>query len=500
MNTSALPIAERHRAEEALNRLNRELRAISKCNQVLVRAEDERTLLDEICRIVCDEAGYRMAWVGHPGNDQAKTVWPVAWAGVEEDYLALAGLTWADTERGRGPAGTAIRSGRTDCSQDIATDPRIALWRENALQRGYRSIIAMPLKDENKTVFGVFLIYSTEPNAFTPNEIRLLEELADDLAFGIQALHNRNARREAEESLHLQTVELEEEVAERQKARETLEEQALQLENEMDERRTAQAELEILNENLERRVSERTAKLEQANLRLQELDRMKSMFIASMSHELRTPLNSVIGFSRILHNEWLGPLNGGQKENLATILRSGKLLLTLINDIIDVSKIEAGMIEAVIEDFDVYDVVSEAMTTFENDLRDKGVRLTVQGIHRIMQTDRTRLLQCLLNLVSNAVKFTERGRITICAEIPEGSDKLEISVTDTGIGIGEEDLDKIYSPFVRLDSPLKTTVPGTGLGLYLTRKLVKDLLCGDITVTSTPGTGSRFVLTVPINL
>jgi signal transduction histidine kinase len=247
-------------------------------------------------------------------------------------------------------------------------------------------------------------------------------------------------------------------------------------------------------------VSERTTELGQANVRLLELDRMKSMFIASMSHELRTPLNSVIGFSRILHNEWLGPLSGEQKENLATILRSGKLLLTLINDIIDVSKIEAGMIEAVIEDFDVYDVVSEAMTTFENDLRDKGVRLTVQRIHCIMQTDRTRLLQCLLNLVSNAVKFTERGTITICAEIPKGADNLEISVADTGIGIEEEDLDKIYSPFVRLDTPLKTTVPGTGLGLYLTRKLVRELLHGDIAVTSTPGIGSRFVLTVPVNL
>jgi PAS domain S-box-containing protein len=196
-------IRDRIRAEESLRRLNRELRAISDCNQVLVRAEDEQTLLSEICRIVCDGAGYRMAFVGRAENDRAKSVWPVAWAGVEEGYLTEARLTWADTERGRGPAGAAIRNGSTDCSQDIATDPRMAPWRDNALQRGYRSTIALPLKDENAHVFGVFLIYSPEPNAFTPDEIRLMEELAGDLTFGIQALRNRNARRESERSVAL---------------------------------------------------------------------------------------------------------------------------------------------------------------------------------------------------------------------------------------------------------------------------------------------------------
>lgn len=199
----AQALQERKRTEATLQHLNRELRAISDCNQVLVRAEDEQTLLDRICRIVCDEAGYPMAWVGYPENDASRTVRPVAWAGVEGNDLAAAGVTWADTERGRGAVGVAIRSGRTDCVQDISTDPRMTPWRESTLQRGYRSVIALPLKDENQAVFGVFVIYASEPDAFTQDEIRLMEELAGDLAFGIQALRNRTVRKESERNLAL---------------------------------------------------------------------------------------------------------------------------------------------------------------------------------------------------------------------------------------------------------------------------------------------------------
>ncbi len=194
-------LTERKRAEEALHRLNRELRAISNCNQVLMRAEEEQTLLDDICRIVCDDAGYRMAWVGYAVSDDAKSIRPAALAGVEEGYLAKADITWADTERGRGPTGTAIRTGKTDCIQNFATDPRAIPWREMALQRGYHSSIALPLKDEGENTFGALTIYSSEPEMFMPDEIRLLEELAGDLSFGIMVLRARIEREQAEEAL-----------------------------------------------------------------------------------------------------------------------------------------------------------------------------------------------------------------------------------------------------------------------------------------------------------
>src|SRR5208283_3942670 len=196
-------ITERKRAEEALRRLNRELRAISDCNQTLLRATDEQGLLEEICRIVCEEAGYRMAWVSYAEHDEAKSVRPVAWTGAEEEYLASAGITWADTDRGRGPTGTAIRSGRSCCIQDFATDPRLAPWREGLLQRDFRSGIALPLKDEQANAFGCLTIHSAQPNAFTSEEIRLLEELAADLAFGIVTLRSQAARKRAEQEVAL---------------------------------------------------------------------------------------------------------------------------------------------------------------------------------------------------------------------------------------------------------------------------------------------------------
>jgi len=197
----ARDITERKRTEEALCRLNRELRAISNCNQTLLRATDEQSLLKEICRIVCEEAGYRLAWVGYAEHDDAKTVRPVAWAGVEDGYLATVNVSWADTERGQGPGGTAIRSGELVYFQDSTTDPRFAPWRESALQRGYRSGIVLPLKDEHANAFGCLCIYSAQSDAFTSEEIRLLEELAGDMAFGIVTLRSRDARKRAEEEV-----------------------------------------------------------------------------------------------------------------------------------------------------------------------------------------------------------------------------------------------------------------------------------------------------------
>lgn len=198
---TAQDITERKRAEDAQRRLNRELRAISNCNQALLRAVDEQSMLNEICSIICDEAGYRMAWVGYAENDEAKTVYPIAWGGVEDGYLSTATILWADTENGHGPTGVAIRNGKSACTQDFTTDPQSAPWREQALQRGYRSSIALPLKDESAGTFGALNIYSTQPNAFTPDEIRLLEELANDMAFGINVLRARSKLHQSRQNL-----------------------------------------------------------------------------------------------------------------------------------------------------------------------------------------------------------------------------------------------------------------------------------------------------------
>ena len=190
-------------AEEALHRLNRKLQAISNCNQALLRATDEQSLLEEICRIVHEKAGYALAWVGYAEHDEAKSVRQVAWSGFEEGFLATVGITWADIGRGQGPAGTAVRTGQTCYMQDFATDPRFAPWRESVLRHGFLSGIGLPLKDEHGDAFGCLMIYSAQTNAFSPEEVRLLEELAGDMAFGIVTLRSRAARERAEEEVTL---------------------------------------------------------------------------------------------------------------------------------------------------------------------------------------------------------------------------------------------------------------------------------------------------------
>lgn len=269
--------------------------------------------------------------------------------------------------------------------------------------------------------------------------------------------------------------------------------------------------LNRLNEELDQRVSERTSllrqkseELEQANERLKEVDRLKSLFIASMSHELRTPLNSVIGFSTVLLDEWVGPINAEQKLNLASIQSSGRLLLAMINDVLDVTQIESGTIRPLIEEFDLYDLLSEAEKQIAATISGKGLELRSELIHLRLRTDRRRLLQCIMNLLGNAARFSDRGNVTLEAELIPASGEtpksefVEIRVSDTGIGIGEGDLRTIFTPFHRIVTPGRTIIPGTGIGLYLARKIVTEILNGEIKVSSEPGKGSRFTLRIPV--
>ncbi|GBE36526.1 blue-light-activated protein [bacterium BMS3Bbin07] len=186
------------RAEKKLRKVNRALKVLSECNQIIVRVRDETVLLREICKVFVDVGGYRFAWIGFAGQDEEKTVLPVAQSGFEEEYLRTLNLTWADTERGRGPTGTAIRTGKININRDVLTNPDYALWRDEAINRGYQSSIAIPLVDEN-CVLGAINIYAPEPDAFDPEEVRLLTDLADDLSYCITALRMRARHKQAEE-------------------------------------------------------------------------------------------------------------------------------------------------------------------------------------------------------------------------------------------------------------------------------------------------------------
>jgi PAS domain S-box-containing protein len=199
---------ERYRAETQLMRINRANRALSLCNEAMVRATDEVGFLQRICQVIVEEGGYRLCWVGSAEEDEMKSVHPLAQAGSEEGYLSTLNITWADTERGRGPTGTSIRTRQTVLARNIATDAGMAPWREDALKRGYGSNIAIPLLVDSD-VFGALIIYAAEPDAFGDEEVHLLTELASDLAFGITALRTRVERERAEEGIRRLNEELE---------------------------------------------------------------------------------------------------------------------------------------------------------------------------------------------------------------------------------------------------------------------------------------------------
>ncbi|SFD82506.1 PAS domain S-box-containing protein [Chitinophaga sp. CF118] len=234
---------------------------------------------------------------------------------------------------------------------------------------------------------------------------------------------------------------------------------------------------------------------------LQEANRLKSEFLANMSHELRSPLNGVIGFSEFLIDKKVGPLNEKQEEYLHDILNSGMHLLRLINDVLDLAKVEAGKMELMTETFEVRGAIEEVCSVVNSVATKKGIKITndIAKDVKEISIDKHKFKQILYNLLSNAVKFTnEDGEVNI---LTKSKDKnyLSIQVKDNGVGISEEGLKRLFIPFVQLDSSISKQHEGTGLGLALTKKIV-ELHNGHITAESELNCGSTFTVTLPKNV
>jgi len=272
----------------------------------------------------------------------------------------------------------------------------------------------------------------------------------------------------------------------------------------LEEKKEHLEDIERMNADLERKVKERTQelevvnqKLQESNLELQRANSLKSEFLANMSHELRTPLNAVIGFSELLLDATAGVLTGEQKDYVADILSSGRHLLELINEILDLSKIEAGKMKLSVEDFEIEPVIEEAMALLRVEAGRKHIELVseVEEASIEARADRGKVRQVLNNLLSNAVKFTPPGgRVTLRASRQE--DRVTVSVIDTGIGIKEEDQDRIFQAFTQVDGSYARRYQGTGLGLTLVKKFV-EMQGGRVTLTSRFGEGSDFSFTLP---
>ncbi len=331
---------------------------------------------------------------------------------------------------------------------------------------GVESLIAAPLM-LNSTIVGILYVDDFKPRAFSDDQLRILSLLAESAAQSIQKARLVKGLRHRKD------------------------------------------ELKELNERLEARVISRTHDLARANEELVRADQAKSGFISNMSHELRTPLTSINGFSEILLDELFGPVNEQQHIYLETILSSGRHLLELINDILDMAKIEAGRMSLKLELLDVERLVEEVTPVLIGYANKTDVSIRVTGMSGLppVPVDRTRFKQILYNLCSNAIKFSpEGGEITVTAGLAheaaaneggEGYPTLRVSVRDAGIGIAPQDIERIFAPFEQVESSHSRRFEGTGLGLSLTRRMV-EMHGGHIDVESEPGKGSCFSFSLPL--
>jgi PAS domain S-box-containing protein len=350
------------------------------------------------------------------------------------------------------------------------------------------STLLVPIR-RGPEAFGLVTIRSGHHGAYRESDLVTLQSMADYAAAAIERVQAQQDLRQANESLeervHLRTEQIE------------LTNRLMRME--ISERQRIERELETERRSLSQQVEERTRSLSQANVELAKVATLKDEFLASMSHELRTPLNSVLGLSEALLEEVYGPLTDKQRSSLNSVTESGRHLLSLINDILDLSKIEAGKMKLDAELFTVRDVCESSLRFIKEIAQKKriGVALNIDGSVDQLTADERRVKQMLVNLLSNAVKFTpEGGRVGIDVRAADDPAGVRFEVWDTGIGIAPSNQAKLFRSFVQLDSSLSREYSGTGLGLALVRRMA-ELHGGSVGLDSDMGKGSRFHFFLP---
>ncbi|NMH28016.1 response regulator [Flavobacterium silvaticum] len=449
--------------------------------------------LEQLCRDII------MYMVDFTNSDAA-----VIYINEGDDFRLMAGYNYQPAperqfiKRGQGLSGQAIDAGKLLEINGISEGSIRISYALGEIQPTH--IVALPLLDSDAT--GV--IEFARADYFDALELEFLSSVGNTIGIGIRAAQNRARVQELLEETQAQSEELRAQHTELESINVELEAQAEKLQASDEELRVQQEELQQANEELSERsvlLEERNTEILQKSEDLERSTRYKSEFLANMSHELRTPLNSILLLSRLLSENTDENMNEEQIEFAKVIQSSGNGLLGLIDEILDLSKIEAGKMDLEFMETSVAEIGIGMHNLFDQVAKEKNLVFKVDAKPTapvVIKTDRMRLEQILKNLISNALKFTSQGSVTLeVRPDPANSRNIQFSVTDTGIGIPREKQPMVFEAFQQADGSTKRKYGGTGLGLSISRELAK-LLKGDIKLESEPGKGSTFTLTIPV--
>ncbi len=417
--------------------------------------------------------------------------------------FALSAAVNTEIKYGEGLPGQCLKSKKTMLLKNIDKNSIAISYATGEIKP--TNILALPVCYESEVV-GVIELASTEP--YPNRSIRFLEGVAGNIGIAVKTAQNHQKLAQLLQQTQQQTVELSNRQHELESMNAELEAYTQKLQHSEEELRMQQEELEQANQVLQERsnllevrnqmIADRNQEIQHKAQELELSTQYKTEFMANMSHELRTPLNSILLLSRYLSDNNEGNLSAEQIESAQVILSSGNGLLNLIDEILDLSKIEAGKMEAEYEKITLSEIVSEMQGMFAPVAKERKLDLNISiqpGLEDLIETDKAKLEQILKNLLSNALKFTAKGEVSLKIEADQ-QDFIRFAVRDSGIGIFAKDQELIFEPFKQADGSTRRNYGGTGLGLSISKKLA-ELLQGEIRLNSEPEKGSEFILSVP---
>ncbi len=544
--------------EKELQRLNLTLQALSNSNRAMRHARDENEYLEEVCKIIIEDCGHTMVWIASAEDDENKTVRPLASSGFDEGYLEKLDVTWADGERGQGPTGTAIRTGKICSCRNMLTDPKFEPWREEAIKRGYAASLVLPLINDGKA-FGALNIYSREPDSFRQDEVKLLADLADDLSYGIITLRLSAAKSKAEEALqeseskYRSIVETTNEgilIVDPDYRITYANKRAAEMLGYTRDEMTGRSGLDFTDEegktalrlNMEKKrqgfegsyefklihqdgsvvwtivninpLFDKEGKFQGSLGMLTDITNRKMMedefketmkklqksnseleqFAYVASHDLQEPLRMITSFLQLLQRRYKGQLDSDADEFIEFAVDGSTRMQKLIQDLLAYSRVTTKGRE--FKDLKMEEPLEQALMNLKLSMEENKAQITCEPLP-VITADYYQMIQLLQNLIGNAIKYRCEKTPQIHISAQKEDNRWLFGIKDNGIGIDPQYADRIFMIFKRLHNIGE--YQGTGIGLAISKRIV-ERHGGKIWVESEPEKGSTFYFTIPVQM